>query len=247
MNLQMLRISNLWRNVIPLSTRFSHSYKSNFIQPKILEKAKYSLGLSGDLRYPTTVLRMSGEKLFIVCAEYPVFEDFVQHLKLPDTFQTWFSLTVLHIWMCFVRLRREGEEGYLMKKWMDKALWADMPRRMRAFKILLKSSSQIKVFRTQYYGSMFAYDEALLSYSDSHFAAALWSNMWFSSPTATFQEIELLIKYVRKQLEHLDKTSSTVIFRSGAPAFLPLMKDEIDIPFAQNRIKYCLTFPEHLK
>ncbi|KAK4471288.1 hypothetical protein MN116_004729 [Schistosoma mekongi] len=247
MNLQRLRISNLWRNVIPLSTRFSHSLKSNFIQPKLLDKAKYSLGLNGDLRYPTTMLRMSGENLFIVCAEYPVFEDFVQHLKLPDTFQTWFSLTALHVWMCFVRLRREGEEGYLMKKWMDKALWADIQRRMRAFRILTRVNKQVKVFRTQYFGSMFAYDEALLSYSDAHFAAALWSNVWFSSSTATFQEIELLIKYVRKQLEHLDETSSTVILGHGSPTFLPLMQDKIDISFAQERLKYCLTFPEHLK
>ncbi|KAL7065183.1 hypothetical protein AAHC03_05114 [Spirometra sp. Aus1] len=42
--------------------------------------------------------------------------EFVTKLGLPDTFQSWFSLTTLHIWMCLVRLRREGQEGRILKQ-----------------------------------------------------------------------------------------------------------------------------------
>ncbi|BHF64885.1 Ubiquinol-cytochrome-c reductase complex assembly factor 1 [Sparganum proliferum] len=42
--------------------------------------------------------------------------EFVAKLSLPDTFQSWFSLTTLHIWMCLVRLRREGQEGRILKQ-----------------------------------------------------------------------------------------------------------------------------------
>ncbi|VDQ17164.1 unnamed protein product [Trichobilharzia regenti] len=94
---------------------------------------------------------------------------------------------------------------------------------------------------------MFAFDEAILSRSDSHLAVALWNNIWMSSSTATFQEIETLVMYVRKQLEHLENTSSTVILGYGSPTFLPLLNDEIDFSFAEKRLKYCLSFPEHLK
>ncbi|CAH8519470.1 unnamed protein product [Heterobilharzia americana] len=247
MSSQNLKILNLWRNTTYASARFSHQYKPNFIRPTVLDKTKYWLGFRSDLRYPRTTLCISGENLFVVCAEYPVFEHFVQHLKLPDTFQTWFSLTVLHMWMCYVRLRQEGKEGYLMKKWMDKALWGDMSRRLSAFNVLTGKLKQIKIFRTQYFGSMFAYDEALLSCCDSHLAAALWTNVWFCTPTTTFQEMEILVKYVRKQLEHLEKTTSTVILGYGSPTFLPLMQDEIDISFAEKRLKYCLSYPDHLK
>ncbi|CAH8500907.1 unnamed protein product [Schistosoma turkestanicum] len=247
MDLRRLGIFNLWRNVNYVSARFSQLHKVNFIRPTVLAKTKYLLGLNSKLRYPDRTLRISGENMFIICAEYPVFEDFVQHLKLPDTFQTWFSLTVLHIWMCYVRLRPERDEGYFMKKWMDRALWEDMGRRLRAFKILMGSSKQIRIFRGQYFGNMVAYDEALLSYSDSHLATALWNNIWFSCPTTTFQEIEILIKYVRKQLEHLEKIPSNVFLEHGTPTFLPLMEDHIDFSLAKERLKYCLTFPEHLK
>ncbi|XP_018651209.1 putative basic fgf-repressed zic binding protein homolog (zic3-binding protein) [Schistosoma mansoni] len=247
MNLQRLWIFNLWRNVNHMSSRYSHPHKLNFIPSTALTKTKYFFGLTGKLQYPNRTLRISGENLFIICAEYPVFEDFVQHLKLPDTFQTWFSLTILHIWMCYVRLRQEGEEGHIVKKWMDRALWEDMGHRVRAFKILTKSSKQIRVFRGQYFGNMVGYDEALLSCSDSHLAGALWSNIWFSCPTTAFQQIEILIKYVRKQLEHLEKTPSNVFLESGAPMFLPLMQDELDASLAKQRLRYCLTFPEHYK
>ncbi|CAH8849035.1 unnamed protein product [Trichobilharzia szidati] len=247
MNLQKLGVLKFWRNASYAPTRYLSQYKPNFIQPTTLEKTKYLFGFGNSLRYPSTTLRMASENMFVICAEYPVFEDFVQHLKLPDTFQTWFSLTVLHLWMCYVRLRQEGNEGYLMKKGMDKALWADVGKRLYAFNILTGRTKQIKVFRTQYFGSMFAYDEAILSSSDSHLAAALWNNIWISSSTATFQEIETLVKYVRKQLEHLEKTSSTVILGYGSPTFLPLLNDEIDFSFAEKRLKYCLSFPEHLK
>ncbi|VDO72350.1 unnamed protein product [Schistosoma margrebowiei] len=247
MNLQRLWISNLWRNVNHVSARFSHPHKPNFIQPTVLTKTKHFLGLTDKLRYSNITLRISGENLFMICAEYPVFEDFVQHLKLPDTFQTWFSLTTLHMWMCYVRLRQEGQEGYLIKKWMDRALWEDMKHRVRAFKILTKSHKQIKVFRGQYFGNMLGYDEALLSCLDSHLASALWSNIWFCCPTTTFQEIEILIKYVRKQLEHLEKIPSDVFLEHGTPTFLPLMQDKIDVSLAKERLRYCLTFPEHFK
>lgn len=122
-----------------------------------------------------------------------------------------------------------------------------MKRRVRAFKILTKSHKQIKVFRGQYFGNMVGYDEALLSCLDSHLASALWSNIWFCCPTTTFQEIEILIKYVRKQLEHLEKIPSDVFLEHGTPTFLPLMQDEIDVSLAKERVRYCLTFPEHLK
>ncbi len=54
--------------------------------------------------------------MFAICAEYPELNEFIEKMKLPDTFQTWFSVTTLHIWLCLVRLRREGQEGRIVKQ-----------------------------------------------------------------------------------------------------------------------------------
>lgn len=82
-------------------------------EPGLIASLKHKMGIG--LRYGNGRLKLSGENLYAVCAEYPEFKDFVEKLNLPDVFQTWFSLTTLHIWMCLVRLRREGQEGRIMK------------------------------------------------------------------------------------------------------------------------------------
>lgn len=95
----------------PFSTSSAHvpsQVKAGFI-----DSIKYKVGIG--VKYSSGRLKLSGENIYIICAEYPEFKDFVENLDLPDTFQTWFSLTTLHIWMCLVRLRREGQEGRILK------------------------------------------------------------------------------------------------------------------------------------
>lgn len=82
-------------------------------EPNFIDSIRYKMGIG--LRYTNGRLKLSGENLYAVCAEYPEFKDFIDQLNLPDTFQTWFSLTTLHSWMCLVRLRREGQEGRIMR------------------------------------------------------------------------------------------------------------------------------------
>lgn len=81
--------------------------------PNLITSFKHSLGIG--LRYRSVQLNSSGENMFAICAEYPELKDFIDVLKLPDTFQTWFSVTTLHAWLCLVRLRREGQEGRIVK------------------------------------------------------------------------------------------------------------------------------------
>ncbi|CAL8087284.1 unnamed protein product [Calicophoron daubneyi] len=201
--------------------------KPNVHVPSLLERTGYSLGL-GKLRYPSSRLRSAGENMFAVCAEYPVFEEFVDRLNLPDTFQSWFSITSLHVWLCLVRLRKEGTEGQLLKKTFVNIFWLDLKSRMRTFKVLKGHHRQITAFRDQFFGAMFAYDEGFLSHSDPHMVAALWRNLFLSSTCTTAGQLELALEYCRKNLKHLDAIPSQTILGYGTPTFIPLTGEKID-------------------
>jgi cytochrome b pre-mRNA-processing protein 3 len=51
--------------------------------------------------------------------------------SLPDTFQSWFLVAHLHVWLCLVRLKREGKDGAVVIREVVTAFWHDMEQRMR--------------------------------------------------------------------------------------------------------------------
>ncbi|VDD81867.1 unnamed protein product [Mesocestoides corti] len=182
--------------------------------PGIFASLKYRF--AHGLRYPSSRLKLSGENMFAICAEYPEFSDFVTKLQLPDTFQTWFSITTLHIWLCLVRLRREGLEGSILKRaFIQVCCYSTILILMRGFGILRKQHDHIEQFNMQFFGSLFAYDEAFLMHSDCALAGALWRNFFLSSPDTSAFQLETLVAYIRKQLAHLDALPSDQVLGKG--------------------------------
>lgn len=52
-------------------------------------------------------------------------------LDLPDTYQSWFIVAHLHLWLCLVRLKREGEDGNTIIKELVTMFWEDARQRMK--------------------------------------------------------------------------------------------------------------------
>jgi cytochrome b pre-mRNA-processing protein 3 len=46
-------------------------------------------------------------------------------LALPNTFQAWFAVTTLHLWLLRARLRAEGEPGKMLFQEAVEHLWTD--------------------------------------------------------------------------------------------------------------------------
>lgn len=61
--------------------------------------------------------------------------------SLPDTFQSWFLITHLHVWMLLVRLKREGEDGDYLIRQLSVTFWHDVESRMRALGVSLSLPS----------------------------------------------------------------------------------------------------------
>ncbi len=120
----------------------------------------------------------------------------------------------------------------------------DLKGRMQGFGIVKKQHDHIEQFKMQFFGSLFAYDEALMKHSDPALAGALWRNFFMSSETTTPEEIECVIGYIRKQLQHLDSLPSDQFVGKGAATFLRVDSSSLDRDYSLRRLKYCLSWPD---
>ncbi|KXS19898.1 hypothetical protein M427DRAFT_152336 [Gonapodya prolifera JEL478] len=143
-------------------------------------------------------------------------EFFINTLKLPDTFETWFYLTTLHMWMLSTRGRAAGEAWQSMWRDMSEILWTDCEKRMYEggvtnFTLINRG---LKDLLAAHYGHLLAYDEGL-SKGDAILAGALWRNLFSESSDVSILDICTAIKYVRHELVKLDRASSEEIIAAG--------------------------------
>lgn len=61
--------------------------------------------------------------------------EFFKRFELPDTFNSWFLVTELHVWMLLVRAMAEGsetgEDGRFLRNCIVEAMWADVGTRAK--------------------------------------------------------------------------------------------------------------------
>ncbi|CAG8490282.1 5988_t:CDS:2 [Funneliformis mosseae] len=113
---------------------------------------------------------------------------------LPDSFQTWFAVTLLHIWMLMVRFRVENEGKIFMQQLVNH-LFEDAEWRMR---------EDYGDLLSQFHGGVMAYDEGMCK-DDPVLASALWRNILITEGSA--HNMACLVKHVRHELRRLDNLS----------------------------------------
>lgn len=124
--------------------------------------------------------------------------------NLPDNFQSWFSVTQLHVWMLMVHLRAE-KQGKLYTQELVNRFFEDAEARIRDHGITQQKviNSYIKDLLAQFHGGVVAYDEGMCK-DDPVLAAALWRNLFaISSNNAT--DLALVVQYIRRELQSLEK------------------------------------------
>lgn len=67
---------------------------------------------------------------FIHCQLNNIYLFINEALDLPDTFQSWFLVAHLHLWLCLVRLKREGQDGDVIIKELVTMFWEDARQKM---------------------------------------------------------------------------------------------------------------------
>uniref|UniRef100_A0A1Q3FH90 Putative ubiquinol cytochrome c reductase assembly protein cbp3 n=1 Tax=Culex tarsalis TaxID=7177 RepID=A0A1Q3FH90_CULTA len=156
-------------------------------------------------------LRVSSCALYESVADSINYAEFFTLFRMPDTFNTWFLITELHVWMLLVRSMAEGAEkdaaGRFLRNCIVETMWTDVTTRAR--KLAADNPSavkpQIQMLSEQFQAALISYDEGI-SFDDKALAAALWRR-FFSGKCDDYEKLELLVKYVRKQTFMLDQLS----------------------------------------
>jgi len=134
---------------------------------------------------------------------------------MPDTFYSWWLITELHVWMLAVRARVGATpEGDQLVTVMAESLWEDLEQRMKKIPGFARSKriDQIWDLAEEFQTAMILYDYGTLV-DDVALANALWKRFFLADEETDPKKVELLVKYVRKTLAHLDEVNFDDITR----------------------------------
>eukprot|EP01147_Barroeca_monosierra_P002963 gene2963-5764_t len=192
----------------------------------LMTKIIKGLGMLGGFYSKRSILTRSATTLYSACVEQSLHPAFMRTCQLPDTFQSWFLITHLHVWMCLVRLKQEGSDGKRMYKTLVELFWKDVEFRMRNMgvddsRVIQESTRELF---SMFYGLLFAYDEGLTS-SDVVLAEAVWRNLFHDAKDDfNMQNVGFMVKYIRKEIQRLDNINRDVLLQHGSFKFgsLPL-------------------------
>jgi cytochrome b pre-mRNA-processing protein 3 len=114
-------------------------------------------------------------------ASWPSLLPLRAECSLPPSFQTWFSITTLHVWLLSVRFRSLPPPlGRTYIQELINHFFIDVELRIRGPYAVTQGrliKGYMKDMLEQYHGSCAAYDEGLIS-SDPVLAAAVWRNVF---------------------------------------------------------------------
>lgn len=165
--------------------------------------------------------RMSvvGLVLYESIADHIPYTEFMQKFSLPDTFYSWFCLTELHIWLLSTRCMSEGEDGRMVRNRLIEAMWTDVDQRVKKLGVgktpLIRQ--QVKELSEQFKAALVSYDEGLLT-DDVTLAGALWRRL-YQMQDVDLEHLEILVRYIRRQIIYLDKIPTKELFAREALAW----------------------------
>uniref|UniRef100_A0A2K6EFN0 Ubiquinol-cytochrome c reductase complex assembly factor 1 n=1 Tax=Propithecus coquereli TaxID=379532 RepID=A0A2K6EFN0_PROCO len=131
-------------------------------------------------------IKIAALRMYTSCVEKTDFEEFFLRCQMPDTFNSWFLITLLHV-----------VNSYILKKNMI-------------------------IMTNNFYAAILGYDEGILS-DDHGLAAALWRT-FFNQKCEDPRQLELLVEYVRKQMQYLDSMNGEDLLLTGEVSWRPLVE-----------------------
>ncbi|TSZ54733.1 Ubiquinol-cytochrome-c reductase complex assembly factor 1 [Bagarius yarrelli] len=169
-------------------------------------------------------IKIAALRMYTCCVERINYDDFFERCSLPDTLNSWFLVAQLHVWMCLVRMRQEGREGKYMCRYIVHSMWEDVEQRSKIMGIdAFQRKESMRVMTETFYAAIFGFDEGILS-DDCVLAAALWRNL-FNKQCEDPQQLELMVEYVRKQMQFIDALDGDDLLLTGEIKWRPLLEE----------------------
>lgn len=177
---------------------------------------------AGILDFGRSRLRRNGYFIYDQVADNIDYKYFFAKFNLPDTFNSWFIVMELHIWMVLVRLMAEAEEGRFVRNMVIESMWEDIRQKtgLLGAENTSKARAQIKILSEEFQAALVGYDEGLLG-DDIVLAGALWRR-FFCRDCNNPELIETLIKYIRMHVKHFDMLTKEDVLLYRKFAFFPM-------------------------
>ncbi|CAI5686503.1 unnamed protein product [Oreochromis niloticus] len=204
-----------------------------------------AMGFTGPLKYNKWKIKIAALRMYTCCVERINYDEFFEKCTLPDTLNSWFLVAQLHVWMCLVRMRQEGREGKYMCRYIVHSMWEDVEQRSKIMGIdAIHRKEAMKAMTETFYAAIFGYDEThsiltpaqsldpdwitqlghgILS-DDCVLAAALWRNL-FNRQCEDPRQLELMVEYVRKQMQYIDALDGDDLLLTGEVKWRPLVEE----------------------
>lgn len=163
-----------------------------------------------------SVLTRSAHSIYAQCVDEVDYESFFKVCAMPDTFQSWFIVAQLHIWLCLVRLKREDENGKFIIHHLVKFFWKDVQERLNLLGVASSSVKHQSIVELdkEFRGLIFAYEEGLLT-DDKTLAAAVWRNFVHDKSRTDPVILSTLVAYIRSQVKEMDSTDQETLLTTG--------------------------------
>ncbi|XP_017010634.2 ubiquinol-cytochrome-c reductase complex assembly factor 1 [Drosophila takahashii] len=176
-------------------------------------------------------LKVTSHLLYESVADKINYVAFFRDFNLPNTFNSWFLVTELHVWLLLMRSMAEGsetgEDGRFLRNCIVEAMWGDVNTRAKKLGAHNPSRTrqQIETLSEQFQAALIAYDEGIMS-DDRVLACALWRR-FFEMNCDDYAHIERLVKYVRQQAAMLDSLPRDQFIIKPKVAWLDLDKCKV--------------------
>lgn len=140
---------------------------------------------------------MNSNYLYETVCDNVDYPEFIKRFELPNSFNSWFLITELHVWMLMVRAMSEKEHGEFIRNCIVEAMWRDAVLRTKKMAPEKRSTinRQMEQISGQFQYSIVAYDEGLMT-DDKQLASAVWRR-FFEMDCDNYEQLELLVKYIR--------------------------------------------------
>mmetsp|Transcript_7959 Transcript_7959/g.23953 ORF Transcript_7959/g.23953 Transcript_7959/m.23953 type:complete len:258 (+) Transcript_7959:75-848(+) len=182
-------------------------------------KKNWILRLLGYYTQESTDIR-SSIMLYTNAREQAARQEFLRQLGVENDLASRFQLECLHVWMIFVRLRREGKRGKAMSQEVFDRFWEDMTKQLVSLEVKsISLNTRTRELQNAFYGSAVAYDFSLAN-SDAILASALHRNLFNYNPRCRPTQLLQMVAYVRAELHRLH-AMPTEEFLAGGWRFTP--------------------------
>ena len=151
-------------------------------------------------------------------------QDLIKELELQDNLNTWFAITILHVWIVNARLTAEGLIGKEVKQEVFNNLCTDVEIRLAKAGHKSNLAKTMEDLLDSYYGQCLSYDEGLAK-GDAIFASALWRNFFYSDPNILPSQLVKLLAYTRENVFHISQIDRVKLLK-GNFDFIPYSKDQ---------------------